>query len=107
MRHLAATRRIEENIRRLAERRNIVISAPRCGRPALAKSSQTRPSYQAGAAAPFMSLGDTIERPTTTRPIPRPVRDALVVRFAGDSGDGVQLAGHQFATATAAEGADL
>src|SRR5688500_6168152 len=31
----------------------------------------------------------------------------LVVRFAGDSGDGVQLAGVQFARATAVRGADL
>jgi 2-oxoglutarate ferredoxin oxidoreductase subunit alpha len=55
-----------------------------------------------------MSLGDTIERPAMwPRSDSRPVREALVVRFAGDSGDGVQLAGHQFATATAAEGADL
>ena len=55
-----------------------------------------------------MSLGDTTERPAAR---PRPPRSrtaqALVVRFAGDSGDGVQLAGHQFATAAAAEGADL
>ena len=41
------------------------------------------------------------------RPLPKTKRPTLVVRFAGDSGDGVQLAGHQFATATAAEGADL
>ncbi len=32
---------------------------------------------------------------------------ALVVRFAGDSGDGVQLAGLQFAKTAAARGADL
>ena len=55
-----------------------------------------------------MSLGDTAER-RTARPQPttRHHRRALVVRFAGDSGDGVQLAGHQFATAAAAKGADL
>ena len=55
-----------------------------------------------------MSLGDTTER-QTARPragVERH-REALVVRFAGDSGDGVQLAGHQFATAAASEGADL
>src|SRR5882724_8061903 len=64
--------------------------------------------FAAGAATKSMSLGDTIDRPAA-RPqmASRPVREALVVRFAGDSGDGVQLAGHQFATATAAEGADL
>ena len=55
-----------------------------------------------------MSLGDTIERPEARqRPLPQNKRPTLVVRFAGDSGDGVQLAGHQFAIATAAEGADL
>ena len=55
-----------------------------------------------------MSLGDILEKPEA-RQSPRPLRTqpTLVVRFAGDSGDGVQLAGHQFATATAAEGADL
>ncbi len=55
-----------------------------------------------------MSLGDTTER-HAARPlhIAEPDSQALVVRFAGDSGDGVQLAGHQFATAAAAEGADL
>ena len=55
-----------------------------------------------------MSLGDTIER-TESRMSAQPerFRPTLVARFAGDSGDGVQLAGHQFATATAAEGADL
>jgi 2-oxoglutarate ferredoxin oxidoreductase subunit alpha len=55
-----------------------------------------------------MSLGDTLERPATQKGrAESPVTGTLVVRFAGDSGDGVQLAGHQFATATATEGADL
>jgi 2-oxoglutarate/2-oxoacid ferredoxin oxidoreductase subunit alpha len=55
-----------------------------------------------------MSLGDTTERPAARRqPAANRQRQALVVRFAGDSGDGVQLVGHQFATAAAAEGADL
>ncbi len=55
-----------------------------------------------------MSIGETTERADmrTSRPEKR-ARSSLVVRFAGDSGDGVQLAGHQFATATAAAGADL
>ena len=55
-----------------------------------------------------MSLGDTTER-QAARPqaAAKADRQALVVRFAGDSGDGVQLAGHQFATAAAAAGADL
>jgi len=55
-----------------------------------------------------MSLGDTAERkPARPHPVPRRHRQALVVRFAGDSGDGVQLAGHQFAAAAASDGADL
>jgi 2-oxoglutarate/2-oxoacid ferredoxin oxidoreductase subunit alpha len=57
-----------------------------------------------------MSLGETIERMAEAeepRPASRSGATALVVRFAGDSGDGVQLAGHQFATAAASEGADL
>ena len=40
-------------------------------------------------------------------PPPRLERDALVVRFAGDSGDGIQLTGGQFALATALAGNDL
>ena len=47
-----------------------------------------------------------------TRPTaqPAPLDDALesaVIRFAGDSGDGVQLAGSQFTLATAIQGNDL
>ncbi|MEC9369495.1 MAG: 2-oxoacid:acceptor oxidoreductase subunit alpha [Pseudomonadota bacterium] len=40
---------------------------------------------------------------TTTRQPNRP----LVVRFAGDSGDGIQLAGYEFARSTAEAGADF
>lgn len=55
-----------------------------------------------------MSLGDLTERPATRSSPTKPhQRSALVVRFAGDSGDGVQLAGAQFATAAAADGADI
>ncbi len=55
-----------------------------------------------------MSLGDTTERQAAPpRAAARRLREALVVRFAGDSGDGVQLVGHQFATAAASEGAEL
>ena len=38
---------------------------------------------------------------------PREVLDSVVIRFAGDSGDGMQLAGSQFTTATALMGNDL
>ena len=37
----------------------------------------------------------------------RPVMDAMVVRFAGDSGDGMQLTGGQFTLSTALAGNDL
>ena len=33
--------------------------------------------------------------------------DAITIRFAGDSGDGIQLVGSQFANATAISGNDL
>ena len=36
-----------------------------------------------------------------------PPRDAVVVRFAGDSGDGMQLTGGQFTLSTALAGNDL
>lgn len=55
-----------------------------------------------------MSVGETIERPKARQSVqPHHIKPTLVVRFAGDSGDGVQLAGHQFATAAASGGADL
>ena len=37
----------------------------------------------------------------------RPPHDAVVVRFAGDSGDGMQLTGGQFTLSTALAGNDL
>jgi 2-oxoglutarate ferredoxin oxidoreductase subunit alpha len=47
--------------------------------------------------------------PTIARssPIERETREAAVVRFAGDSGDGMQLTGSQFTLATALAGNDL
>jgi len=44
--------------------------------------------------------------PSTTRP-GREVRDTVVIRFAGDSGDGMQLTGLQFTQETALAGSDL
>ena len=38
---------------------------------------------------------------------PRETLDSVVIRFAGDSGDGMQLTGSQFTTATAVAGNDL
>jgi 2-oxoglutarate ferredoxin oxidoreductase subunit alpha len=38
---------------------------------------------------------------------PREILDSVVIRFAGDSGDGMQLTGNQFTTATADAGNDL
>jgi 2-oxoglutarate ferredoxin oxidoreductase subunit alpha len=40
-------------------------------------------------------------------PIPRETLDSVVIRFAGDSGDGIQLTGNQFTNATADAGNDL
>ena len=37
----------------------------------------------------------------------RPTQEAVVVRFAGDSGDGMQLTGGQFTLSTALAGNDL
>ena len=37
----------------------------------------------------------------------RPPQEAVVVRFAGDSGDGMQLTGGQFTLSTALAGNDL
>jgi len=39
--------------------------------------------------------------------LPREMLDSVVIRFAGDSGDGMQLTGTQFTTATALMGNDL
>jgi 2-oxoglutarate ferredoxin oxidoreductase subunit alpha len=44
--------------------------------------------------------------PIASRP-EREVRDAVVIRFAGDSGDGMQLTGLQFTQETALAGSDL
>ena len=46
---------------------------------------------------------------TTTSPTPpiRIPRDAVVIRFAGDSGDGMQITGSEFAVETALAGNDL
>ncbi|MBW2546427.1 MAG: 2-oxoacid:acceptor oxidoreductase subunit alpha, partial [Deltaproteobacteria bacterium] len=41
------------------------------------------------------------------QPIARETLDSVVIRFAGDSGDGIQLTGNQFTTATADAGNDL
>jgi 2-oxoglutarate ferredoxin oxidoreductase subunit alpha len=39
--------------------------------------------------------------------VPREVRDSTVIRFAGDSGDGMQLTGSQFAMEAALAGSDV
>jgi 2-oxoglutarate ferredoxin oxidoreductase subunit alpha len=44
---------------------------------------------------------------TLTAPVEREQRDRVVIRFAGDSGDGMQLAGTQFTAASAIFGNDL
>src|SRR6266511_2022713 len=42
-----------------------------------------------------------------TKAVPVEEKERVVVRFAGDSGDGIQLAGNRFAAATAVIGNDL
>ncbi|MBX3246441.1 MAG: 2-oxoacid:acceptor oxidoreductase subunit alpha [Myxococcales bacterium] len=44
---------------------------------------------------------------TPTQEVERELRQSVVIRFAGDSGDGMQLTGTQFTTATALMGNDL
>ena len=46
-------------------------------------------------------------RVTETEATARPPQEAVVVRFAGDSGDGMQLTGGQFTLSTALAGNDL
>jgi 2-oxoglutarate/2-oxoacid ferredoxin oxidoreductase subunit alpha len=47
--------------------------------------------------------------PTVPRPVPRPIEevDAVVIRFCGDSGDGMQLTGTEFTRAAALARNDL
>ena len=47
------------------------------------------------------------ENENTDRPLDNAVPEAVVVRFAGDSGDGMQLTGGQFTLSTALAGNDL
>jgi 2-oxoglutarate ferredoxin oxidoreductase subunit alpha len=44
---------------------------------------------------------------TPTAPVSREARDSVVIRFAGDSGDGMQVTGSQFTVETALAGNDL
>ncbi len=44
---------------------------------------------------------------TPTAPVAREARDSVVIRFAGDSGDGMQVTGSQFTVETALAGNDL
>ncbi|MBI4419656.1 MAG: 2-oxoacid:acceptor oxidoreductase family protein, partial [Gemmatimonadetes bacterium] len=44
---------------------------------------------------------------TITTPAPRQARDTVVIRFAGDSGDGMQLTGSRFTLETGLAGNDL
>jgi 2-oxoglutarate ferredoxin oxidoreductase subunit alpha len=57
------------------------------------------------ATTEFPALGDTVPARSRAAKIER--RERVIVRFAGDSGDGMQLAGGRFTDATAAFGNDL
>jgi len=50
-----------------------------------------------------------MNKPKTIKPKTQPVEEieSVTIRFAGDSGDGIQLTGMQFSTATAMAGNDL
>ncbi|MFC8450023.1 2-oxoacid:acceptor oxidoreductase subunit alpha [Kitasatospora sp. NPDC057223] len=50
-----------------------------------------------------------VESPVRSEPAAKPVRslDRVIIRFAGDSGDGMQLTGDRFTSETAAFGNDL
>lgn len=49
----------------------------------------------------------SVEDARSPEPVDRDSRDSVVIRFAGDSGDGMQLTGSQFTLATAIQGNDL
>src|SRR5208283_5306024 len=59
------------------------------------------PPEAAGGAAASTALGGSTIRKRGEH------RDSVVVRFAGDSGDGMQLAGMQFTEASAMAGNDV
>src|SRR6201997_4644326 len=58
------------------------------------------PPEAAGAAAQSSALGGAARKGGERR-------DSVVIRFAGDSGDGMQLAGMQFTTESALAGNDI
>ncbi|MGH7917059.1 MAG: 2-oxoacid:acceptor oxidoreductase family protein, partial [Candidatus Binataceae bacterium] len=58
------------------------------------------PPEAAGQAAHSSSLGGAASKPAKSR-------DSIVIRFAGDSGDGMQLAGMQFTAESAFAGNDI
>src|ERR1700688_2709862 len=49
----------------------------------------------------------TVEKPKRTHPAETQVIESATIRFAGDSGDGMQLAGTQFTNASAIMGNDI
>ncbi|HEY6321852.1 MAG TPA: 2-oxoacid:acceptor oxidoreductase subunit alpha [Thermoanaerobaculia bacterium] len=70
------------------------------------RSSSAAPS---AASGPFDISGDPADPPPATarHPIAPERLDDVVIRFAGDSGDGMQLTGSQFTTTSALVGNDL
>lgn len=54
-----------------------------------------------------MPLGTLQDKRFMSKALPRETLDSVVIRFAGDSGDGMQLTGSQFTSATALMGNDL
>src|SRR4249919_1502836 len=53
-----------------------------------------------------MTVSNPVQEPPRSRPVTEE-REAVTIRFAGDSGDGMQLAGTQFTNASAILGNDI
>src|SRR3954463_1412023 len=73
------------------------------------RCSHIDPTESRGPADPPPTIDcDGAEGATgVTKAVPVEEKERVVVRFAGDSGDGIQLAGNRFAAATALVGNDL
>src|SRR4051795_4345978 len=73
------------------------------------RCSHIDPTESGGPADPPPTIDcDGAEGATgVTKAVPVEEKERVVVRFAGDSGDGIQLAGNRFAAATALIGNDL
>src|SRR6059058_5365347 len=83
---------------RFSQRRNVTTLVPRG--PAPRETSYTTAGFSADMAT-------AVHEVTPTEASANPQAESIVVRFAGDSGDGMQLTGGQFTLSTALAGNDL